>query len=135
MKVIPLPTDNADALASIEAISDEVRASACAIPMTVEEFRNVKHSDYEASQARAAENARRALIDAERAAKRAASVVALLTALGAGESKLFDQYRRCSQLSSAIQTVRDRTGARFSSARAVSLVDGSVIGVRVTRTE
>lgn len=73
----------------------------------------------------------------KREAAQAAAPVAALRRLAiapTGTSQLFTQYKRSAQLSALIQIVRDETGATFSCKRECSLVDGSVIGIRVTRT-
>ena len=63
----------------------------------------------------------------------AASVPGILRALAVGASHLFTQYQLSSQLSPAIQAAK-RSGATFTCSRELDLVDGSPIGVRVTRT-
>lgn len=61
-----------------------------------------------------------------------ASVPGTLRALVVGASHLFTQYRRTSQMSPAIQAAK-ASGATFKAARELDLIDGSPIGVRVTR--
>ena len=73
--------------------------------------------------------------EAARAKRRAASVPGILKALAPGAAHLFTQYQRASQLSAAVQAARDATGARFTCSRELSLIDGTPIGVRVTRLE
>lgn len=128
------PHADADALASMAEITDEQRAASCAIPMTVEEFRNCKHPFQEGAEATVAAQANyRAERVARIAARRAASPTRILEDMPDDASHVFTQYRRTGQVSTAIRTVSERTGARFTSAMEYSLVDGSVIGVRVTR--
>lgn len=81
-------------------------------------------------------DARRAARIEREAAQAAAPVAALrrLAAAPVGASQLFTQYKRSSQLSALIQIARDGTGASFSCKREYSLIDGSVAGIRVTRT-
>ena len=98
-------------------------------PLTAEQLA-LKHPFQEENERRLAERL------AKEAKAQAAPVGALrkLAIAPIGTSQMFAQYKRSSQLSALIQIVRDETGATFSCKREYSLVDGSVIGIRVTRT-
>ena len=73
-------------------------------------------------------------VQAARAARRAASVPGILKALAPGASHLFTQYKLSSQLSPAIAAAK-LAGGRYACSRELSLIDGTPIGVRVTRLE
>lgn len=103
--------------------------------MSVEEFRAIEHPFFEESRRNRAENAKRAAELAARGEAVAARPTATLRRLAQGPqggSHLFTQYTRPAQLSAILQAVSDDTGVRLSSARELSLVDGTCIGVRVT---
>lgn len=115
-------------------LTEKERAAAMSPPMTVEEFRAMRHPFQEAADARAAANAEyRAKRAAELDAKRARSPTALCESLAPDASVLFAQYSMCSQISGILQTISRRSGIRFKSCVERSLVDDSVLGVRVTR--
>lgn len=79
-------------------------------------------------------NARqRERVAARAAARKARSVVGQIENLVIGASCVFPQYARTPQVSNAIHTVHYRSGGEFRSSQELSLIDGSVCGVRVTR--
>lgn len=114
-------------------LTDEERAAF--VGMSVEEFRAITHPFFDESQRNREENAKLAAERAARGEAAAARPTATLRRLAQGPqgvSHLFPQYKRPAQLSAILQAVGDETGARFSSARELDLVDGECAGVRVT---
>ncbi len=117
-----------------QLLTDKERAAF--INMSVEEFRALKHPVVAEAEARQAANAKyRADRAAQLAEKALHSPTARIEALDIDASTLLVKYDRCAQVSSIIQTISRRSAKRFKSAVERSLVDDSVLGVRVTRTE
>jgi hypothetical protein len=112
--------------------------------VTVEQYRAIRHPfEIEAERRNAeirayneAAAARRANVQGRKdeiAAQRAQGPTAVIRGLQPAASHLFTQYTRAAQLSAIIASVAAETGARFTSAAEHSLVDDSILGVRVTR--
>lgn len=108
---------------SLDSVTDELSAQFCATPMTAEELKALKHPFQEAGAKYSG------------APRDPHSNVGKLRALAVGESVLFPSKWQCSQLSCAIQSARQGSGdIRFKASVERSLIDGHVMGVRVTRT-
>jgi hypothetical protein len=107
--------------------TEEERAALCGL--TLEAFRALKHPfQIENDRLRAERLAR----EADAAAAPMTKLRALAAAGVVNASHMFTQYKRSAQLSALIAAVSDETGAVFSSKREHDLIDGSVVGVRVT---
>ncbi len=116
-----------ESLGPIPLPTEAERAAMCGL--TLEAFRALKHPfQIENDRLRAERLAR----EADAAAAPTTKLRAMVSAGIVDASHLFTQYKRSAQMSPIIAAVSAETGARFSSKREHDLIDGSVVGVRVT---